>query len=185
MLRMAENVPANQGKNAIKGNTAMLYLLRNLCNTSTFEIVDGFQDLIIIDDVSAPYEQTFKLRIKMSYDNQKGEIKSIVYVEDHSSANISISSLEFTFNYDFDSETLSGFTVLGIMGEKGNLTANGVNYLKYQNGTLYRINTEVQAFADFCNEVLQECAQIGASQFGNNLPDYSTQYIDAMMEAFS
>lgn len=175
-------VPTNQGKNAIKGNTAMLYFLRNLCNTSTFEIVDGFQDIQVIDNVSSPSEQIFQVRINMSYDNQTGEIKSTVYVEDNSNH---ITSLEFTFIYDFDTETLGGFTVLGIMGVKGNLTASGVNYLKYTNGTLYRINTEAQVFEQFVIDVLAECAELSAGQFDNNLPDYSSQYIEAMLEAFA
>ncbi len=175
-------VPASQGKNAIKGNTAMLYFLRNLCNAQSFEIVDGFQDIQVIDNVSAPTTQVFNIRISMSYDELTGEIKSIVYVEDNENY---VSSLEFTFDYDFDTETLGGFTVLGIMGQKGNLTANNVNYLKYVSGTLYRINTGADVFTQFATDVLAECAEISASQFGNNLPDYSAQYISAMQEAFA
>ena len=109
-------VPVNQGVNAVRGNTAMLYFLINLCNTSTFEIVDGFQDIQVIDNVSSLTDQIFKIRINMGYDEDLGVIKSTVYVEDHTSSEISISSLDFAFIYDFDSETLSGFTVLGVMG---------------------------------------------------------------------
>ncbi len=175
-------VPASQGERAIKGNMAMLYFLRNLCNAPSFEIVDGFQDVRVIDNVSSPTEQIFNIRINMSYDNQTGEIKSNVYVEDNSNY---ITSLEFAFNYDFDAEVLGGFTVLGIMGAKGNLTVNGVNYLKYTNGTLYRLNDKAQVFAQFATDVLAECAELGAGQFDNNLPNYSTQYIEAMQEAFA
>lgn len=175
-------VPAAQGKNAIRGNTAMLYFLRNLCNAQTFEIVDGFQDIQVVDNVSSPTPQVFNIRISMSYVELTGEIKSTVYVEQNSG---SISSLEFTFNYDFDTETLGGFTVLGIMGQKGNLTANDVNYLKYAGGTLYRINKEADVFAQFATDVLAECAEISAGQFGSNLPDYSEQYMSAMQEAFA
>lgn len=175
-------IPAIQGVSAIKGNTAMLYFLRNLCNAQSFEIVDGFQEIQVIDNVSAPTEQIFKLRINMSYNDETGEIKSIVYVEENSG---NISSLEFTFNYDFDTETLGGFTVLGIMGQKGNLTANDVNYLKYASGTLYRINTSADVFNQFANDVLAEYVEISAGQFGSDLPDYSTQYISAMQEAFA
>ena len=178
-------VPTNQGKNAIKGNTAMLYFLRNILNVQTFEIVDGFQDIQVIDNVSSPNTQTFKIRLSMSYDKETGEIKSMVYVEDYTSSNIIVNSLEFTFNYNFESKTLSGFTVLGVMGYKGSLTANGVNYLKYTNGTLYRINPESTVFPQFATDVLAKCVEVGANPFGSNLPDYSNQYITAMQEAFA
>ncbi|MBE6701986.1 MAG: hypothetical protein E7585_01035 [Ruminococcaceae bacterium] len=180
-----ENVSPEQGKNAISGNIAMLYFLRNLCNTPAFEITDGFQDIIVVDNVSSSNAQTFKIRINMSYDSQTGIIQSSVYVEDHTTSNISVYSLEFEFDYDFETETLSGFTVLGVMGAKEGLSASGVNYLKYSNGNLQRIKTSSQVFEQFAADVLQECAQIGATQFAHNLTDYSTQYINAMQEAFS
>jgi len=177
-----ENV--TQAKNVVKGNVAMLYFLKNLCNTENFEVKNDFQDCVVIDNVSSSTTQTFKIRLNMSYDTQTESIKSTVYVRDVTDAETSIYFLEFEFFYDFDTETLNGFNILGIMGDESSLTKSNVNYFKFYNNTLKQLNTTTTVFDNFATDILQETNTYLSYTFGENLPDYSTQYIQAMVEAF-
>ena len=174
-----------QAKNTLQGNTAMLYFLRNLCNTESFDVQEDYIDLIVIDSESSSMTQTFKIRLKMSYDKDNSIIKAITYVEDHTSANIGLYFLEFEFDYTFETKTLNGFSVLGVMGKKDSLTKEDVNYLKYYNNVLKVANTTTSQFTVFANDILSETAQHGQVPFAENLPNYTQQYVSAMQESFA
>ena len=175
----------SQGKRVLQGNTAMLYFLRNLCNTDGFEIKDDYMDMIVNDNSSNPNKlQVFKIRLKMSY-KDNSIINAITYVEDHTKETVSLYFLEFEFDYNFDTKTLNGFSVLGVMGNKNSLTKNDVNYLKYYNNTLKVVNPTAPNFNSFANDVLNETVQHGQNPFADNLTDYSTQYITAMQNAYA
>lgn len=172
-----------QAKNMLRGNIAMVYFLKNLCNTNSFVVKDELQECIVIDNVSASFTQTFKIRLNMSYNKDTQTVKSTVYCEDHTDENVYAYFLEFEIMYNFNSDTLSGFNILGYMGSKQNLEKESVNYYKFAGNTLKMLNHSATVFDSFAGNILQEVETIGSPAFADNLTDYSTQYIQGMMEA--
>ena len=85
--------------------------------------------------------------------------------------------------FNFSTNTLDGFNILGYMGEKDNLTKNGVNYYKFANNNLRVLNQSAEVFNGFANEVLNKTETLGIPNFADDLTDYSTQYIQGMLEA--
>lgn len=174
-----------QAKNMLMGNVAMLGFFKNLCNTEDFEPSTNFQECVVYDDVTSSSLQTFNIRLNMSYDAETSTVKTTVYCEDISSVDVYAYLLEFEMIYNFETDNLSGFTVLGCMGKKQSLTKTNVNYFKFYDNTLKMLNTSTTTFDSFANDILQEVATTGATAFGENLTDYSTQYIQGMMDAYN
>ena len=150
--------------------------LKNLCENQTFEIIEGFQEMAVVDTSAPGYVGNYKLRIKMAYDNESSAILSEVYCLNDSYKTY----LTFEIFFDFATNTLNSFTLTGAMGT-GELTANSVNYFKFQNNSLKMLNTSANSFATYAQSVLGDLAIVSAGEWGTNLPDYSQEYVDAML----
>ena len=150
--------------------------LENLCENETFKITTGFQEMLV-EDTSVPgYVGNYKLRIKMSYDANTSVITSEVYCEDGEYKTYLI--FEILFNFEID--TLDYFTITGAMG--GNLlSASNVNYFKFKNNTFKMLPQNSEVFNTYAESILTTCNEISSNEWGSNLPDYSEEYVNAML----
>lgn len=152
--------------------------LKNLCENDTFELSDGFQDMVVVDDSHPSNVETFNLRIKMAYDSKTELITSEVYclTDDGYST-----YLVFEIKFDFETKVLDYFTITGAMGST-TLTSDDVNYFMFKNNTFKMLDHSNAKFADYADQILTQCNTIGEATFGENLPDYSDEYLSAMYQ---
>ena len=120
----------------------------------------------------------------MNYNEETKIITSNVYVEQDAGENrVYICYLVFEIDYNFETETLNGFTLHGFMGYESNISAAGVNYFRFENNSLKRLNPSAQSFADFATQTLGNLSVISASEWAENRPDYSDEYNSAFVPA--
>lgn len=149
--------------------------LNNLCNNDTFEIKEDFQEMAIVDTTNDPFVENYKLRIKMGYNADTSIITSEVYCEDGEY----ITYLIFEILYDFDTSALDYFTITGAMGAQ--LTASSVNYFKFKDNTLKMLPQDSDAFSVYAQSILTDCNEVSSIEWGVDLPDYSNEYVNAML----
>ncbi len=150
--------------------------LENLCENETFEIKTDFQEMAVVDTSVPGYVGNYKLRIKMAYDSNTSVITSEVYCEDGSYKTYLI----FEILFDFDSDTLDYFTITGAMGGSP-LTTSNVNYFKLKNNTFKMLPQTSEIFNTYAESILTTCNEISSNEWGSNLPDYSEEYVNAML----
>ena len=150
--------------------------LENLCENETFEIKTDFQEMAVVDTSVPNYVCNYKLRIKMAYDTKTSVITSEVYCED--GANKTYLIFEILFN--FDSDTLDYFTITGVMGGSP-LTTSNVNYFKFKNNTFKMLPQTSEIFNTYAESILTTYNEISSNEWGSNLPDYSEEYVNAML----
>lgn len=149
--------------------------LENLCNNETFEITTDFQEMGIVDTSVPGYTGNYKLRIKMAYNSDTSVITSEVYCD----AGDYKTYLIFEILFDFESETLDYFSISGAMGNS--LTINSVNYFKLKNNTFKMLPQDAEVFEEYAESILETCNTLVETEWGNNLPDYSEEYVNAML----
>lgn len=149
--------------------------LENLCNNETFEVTDNFQEMEVVDTSVPGYTGNYKLRIKMAYNADTSVITSEVYCDDGSYKTYLI----FEILFDFESETLDYFTITGAMG--ATLTTNSVNYFKFKNNIFKMLPQETEVFEGYAESILETCNALAETEWGTNLPDYSEEYVNAML----
>ena len=150
--------------------------LENLCENETFEIKTDFQEMAVVDTSVPDYVGNYKLRIKMAYDSNTSVITSEVYCEDGSYKTYLI----FEILFNFDSDTLDYFTITGAMGGSP-LTTSNVNYFKFKNNTFKMLPQTSEIFNTYAESILTTCNEISSNEWGSNLPDYSEEYVNAML----
>lgn len=150
--------------------------LENLCENETFEITTGFQEMLVVDTSVPNSVANYKLRIKMSYDANTSVITSEVYCEDGNYKTYLI----FEILFNFDSDTLDYFTITGAMGGSP-LTTSSVNYFKFKNNTFKMLPQNSVIFNTYAESILSTCNEISSNEWGLNLPDYSEEYVNAML----
>ena len=149
--------------------------LENLCENQSFEISTDYQEMLVVDTSVPNYIGNYKIRIKMAYDSQTELIKSEVYCDDGGAKTYLI----FEILFDFETQTLDYFTITGAMGVE--LNTNSVNYFKFQNNTFKMLPQGTETFNAYAQEILAVCDTLTATEWGTNLPDYSQEYVDAML----
>jgi hypothetical protein len=150
--------------------------LENLCENETFEIKTDFQEMAVVDTSVPDHVGNYKLRIKMAYDSNTSVITSEVYCEDGNYKTYLI----FEILFNFDSDTLDYFTITGAMGGSP-LTTSNVNYFKFKNNTFKMLPQNSEIFNTYAESILTTCNEISANEWGLNLPDYSEEYVSAML----
>lgn len=149
--------------------------LENLCKNDTFEIAADYRELSVVDTSASGYVGNYKLRLKMAYDAETSLITSEVYCDDGSYKMY----LVFEILFNFDTSTLDYFTVTGAMG--ATLTANSVNYFKFKDNTLKMLPKGTETFNTYAQGIVATCDALVAAEWGGNLPDYSQEYVSAML----
>ncbi len=149
--------------------------LENLCENENFEIKEDFQEMLVVDTSVPNYVGNYNLRIKMAYDTETKIIKSEVYCDDGSYKTYLI----FDILFDYETETLNYFTITGAMG--ATFDTNSVNYFKLQDNTFKMLPQGTEVFNNYAQEILATCDTLVATEWGTNLPDYSQEYVDAML----
>jgi len=61
------------------------------------------------------------------------------------------------------------------------LTTSNVNYFKFKNNTFKMLPHGTETFTAYAQNILNTCDTLFATQWGENLPDYSQEYVDAML----
>jgi len=150
--------------------------LENLCENETFEITTGFQEMSVVDTSVPNFVANYKLRIQMSYDANTSVITSEVYCEDGNYKTYLI----FEILFNFDNDTLDYFTITGAMGGSP-LTTSNVNYFKFKNNTFKMLPQNSEIFNTYAESILTTCNEISSNEWGSNLPDYSEEYVNAML----
>jgi hypothetical protein len=164
----------------VRMSTACVQLvgfLKNLCNNQTFEISKELQEMSIIDTSVPGYTGNYKLRISMDFDKTTSVITSNLYCEADGDYKTYL-TVEVLF--DFKTEALDYFTIGGVMGS-GQLSNSNVNYFKFKNNTLKMLPQSSTLFETYAQAVLNKCDEIAGGEWGSNLPDYSQEYISAML----
>ena len=116
--------------------------LKNVCNTQTFNLTDGYVESNIVGYNENGGEENYKIRFKMSYDKAENTIKSCVYCKDFT--NGTLTYLDFTVVYDFNTNSLTSFITKGCMGST--VDAQRALYLDYRNATLRELNMGSNAY---------------------------------------
>jgi hypothetical protein len=168
----------NQAKSMAKASLAMVYFLRNIYQNEDYQLKNSFDDCVVNDG-----DNIYDIRIENTYDNQTNLINVSVcadYVEEDT-----IMYFVFEIDYNFSAKVLHSFTILGYSGPKTEKLAQGVNYFKFANNNLKYLNPEAGIFAQFSASVLSEMDAYLAPQRMQDAPDYSEEYLSAMMEAFA
>lgn len=150
--------------------------LKNLCNNANFTPSESLQQMQVID-TSTSHTYLFKLKIGMSYNSSTSIITSKVYCEDGDS----ITYLLFEIKFNFSKNELEYFTLTGAMGGRQNLVENSVNYFRFQNNELKMLEQSSNKFSSYAGEILLQTSDIMSQQWQQNLPDYSTEYVNAML----
>ncbi len=167
-----------QAKNMAKASMAMLYFMRNICENEDFTLTSDAFDSVVDDST-----YTYDIRLKMSYNDSTSTIKAEVYADYRD--NSYINYFVFDINYDFDTDTLNNFSILGFSGTDTTPTTNGVRYYKFANNNLKVLSNEASSFETFAEGVLDNMDAFSSNEWSTNAPDYSTEYLSAMTEAMS
>ena len=149
--------------------------LENLCENPTYELTTDFQEMSVVDTSVSGYVGNYKLRVKMDYNAETKLIISEVYCDDGSYKTY----LVFEIMFDFETETLDYFTITGAMG--ATLNASCVNYFKFQDNTFKMLPQTSERFTAYAESILSTCDVLIATVWGANLPDYSEEYVNAML----
>lgn len=148
--------------------------LKNVCNTESFNLTDGYTECYVLQINSNSSTDEFNIRFKMSYDKANGVIKSDVFACEPEGY---VYYLDFTVEYNFSNNTLNSFITQGAIGSS--IEHLQVMYLDYRNNTLKSLNTTSDAYASVNTAMTTAINNHNQMTFGENLPDYSVQYNSA------
>lgn len=174
-------VPANndsQAKNMAKASLAMIYFVKGIFNNESYTIKNGADDCFV-DDGSDIYD----IKFSVGYDSKKSLITVDVVSDYRDSA--SLQYFVFEINYNFDSEKLNSFTILGFSGSDTNKIPASVRYYKFENNSLSQLSQQAEGFIPFAEGVIADMEALLATEEEANPEDYSAEYIAAMMAAFN
>ena len=143
----------------------LIAFLENLCENEDFEVTEDFQEMIVIDPVSAGYVQNFDVRIKMSYNPKTEVINSEMYVIEGDY----ITYLVFDILYNFKTEKIKYFTITGAMGE--GLSTSSVRFFKFEDNEFKTLPQSSDKFTSYAESILDICDAHSAIEWGTNLPD--------------
>ncbi len=162
-----------------RASVAMIDFLKNVLNREDYVLKDGLDDCIVEDTVNS---DTFDMRFGFSYDEVSSIIKVPVAVFED---NGRLSYYDFEIVYNFETDTLSEFTISGFSGYKDNITSDGVRYYKFKDNTLYSLPTTSNKFADFAEAKIEELNNFVNAEWETNPENYTQEYMDALMGAFA
>ncbi len=160
---------------AIYATIWFMDFLKNVCNTESFTLTDGYVECFVLQINSDLSTSEFNVRFKMAYDKENGVVKSDVYASEPTNDNFYY--FDFTVNYNFSNNTLNSFITQGAVGS--NVENLQIMYLDYRNNTLKSLNTTSDAYASVNVAMTNAINNHNQMTFGENLPDYSDQYNSA------
>lgn len=159
---------------AIYATIWFMDFLKNVCNTESFNLTDGYTECYVLQINSNSSTDEFNIRFKMSYDKANGVIKSDVFACEPEGY---VYYLDFTVEYNFSNNTLNSFITQGAIGSS--IEHLQVMYLNYKNSTLKYLDTTSEAYANVNTAMTNAITNHAQMVFGENLPDYSEQYNSA------
>lgn len=160
---------------AIYATIWFMDFLKNVCETDSFTLTDGYTECDIAGLNSNGGTENYKIRFDMQYNKSTNTIDSTVYCQDFTNGNIMF--LDFEVVYDFNDNSLTSFVMQGSMGYS--TTQQSAMYLTYTGGELKSLDYNTQAYLTVSVAMLSEIETHYAITFGENLPDYSEQYNSA------
>ena len=166
-------------KNMGMASVAMIYFIKGIFNREEYIIKDGADDCFV-NDVNG---DIYDIRFKTKYESKKSLI-TVDIVADYRDS-ISLQYFVFGINYDFDSDKLNNFTILGFSGTDNSKTTSNVRYYKFENNNLKGLSHEAESFIPFAEGVLDVMETLITPVKESNPEDYSAEYIAAMQAAFN
>lgn len=165
-----------QAKNMAKASLAMVYFMKNICENDEFALKEG-EDDCFVDDGTYIYD----IRFVLSYDADTSTITTKVCADYRDSS--SLQYFVFDIVYDFETDTLGEFSILGFSGSDENKVTTSVRYYKFSNNTLKVLSNEADGFETFAQSVITDMETLLTPERETMPEDYSTEYLSAMMEA--
>lgn len=166
----------SQAQNMAKASLAMVYFLNNIYSNDTYTLKTAPEDCFVNDG-----HEIFDIRMSTEYNSNTSTIIAKLYADYRDSATLQY--FVFEINYDFNTETLNNFSILGFSGTDTNKTTNNVRYYKFANNTLKVLDNTAESFEPFAQSILNEMDTLSAPEKAQNPAEYSTEYLLAMSEA--
>ena len=153
---------------------------KNLCDNPSFVLTSDPQQCIIHDSSAIEHhiDCDYYLKFTMSFDSQTNTVFVRQYCEQSGSTTF-VYGLTFEIVYDFTTDTLGEFSIIGVMGAKDNLKEDDVQYYKFKNGTLKYLDHRAESFSSFSENAINDAISFAPVVWETELADYSTEYLSA------
>lgn len=165
----------SQAKGMFRASVSIVYFIRNILNREDYVLKTGYDDCFI----EATFDHSYDLRFKIGYDEESSTIYApLAVLQD----NGTLVYYDFVIVYDFESETLTQFTLSGYSGSSTEISSDGVEYFRFKNNSLSKLPHDSSAFEDFATAKIAEMNAILKPEREKNPEDYSDEYNRAMQE---
>ena len=165
-----------QAKNMAKASLAMVYFMRNICEKDEFTLKDGADDCLV-DDGTYIYD----IRFTLSYNASTSTITTEICADYRE--NSTLQYFVFDIVYNFDTDTLGEFSILGFSGSDENKVTSNVRYYKFANNTLKVLSNAAEGFDTFAQGVINDMETLLTQEREASPENYSLEYLSAMVEA--
>lgn len=151
---------------------AVVYFFENLCNSEEYTIKKTAEDCALND---AAHDFVGKARILLDYDMEKKALIAEMYAVPDGASGFS-TYFSFEICYDFDTETLSSYTLAG--------NIDTARYFEHD-GTAFKIlPLTAPSYDAFKTEIASMQAQFSAAEWATDLPDYTEEYVAGLSKAY-